>query len=58
MRKRDESRSYLDRGQWFLSRSQAEADNIDRGLNASWYNAKAELNTFLLFTLTNWNTIK
>jgi hypothetical protein len=41
--------NYLDRGQCYLPKPKAEADNIDRGLNNSGYPAQAEFNIYYSF---------
>ncbi len=49
-------KNYLDRGLRY--RSEAEADNIDRGLNNSWYHAKAESNNCFIIHLKTSGTYK
>jgi hypothetical protein len=41
-----------------ICRSEAEADNIDRGLNNSWYHAKAESNNCFIIHLKTSETYK
>jgi hypothetical protein len=50
-------KNYSDRGQCYC-RSEAEADNIDRGLNNSWCYAKAESNNCFIIHLKTSETYK
>jgi hypothetical protein len=42
----------------FICRSETEADNIDRGLNNSWCDAKAESNNCFIIYLKTSETYK
>ena len=42
-------KNYPNRGQCFLPKPKAEADNIDRGLNNSWYYVKSSPVIVLLY---------
>ena len=41
-----------------IDRGLNKADNIDRGLNNSWYHAKAESNNCFIIHLKTWETYK